>query len=175
LRRTAPVGIALACLAGVCFSGSAYAQAKIGVIDVEQILTESKNGKVVVEALQKFQDERRQELLEKQKQIEELQTRLAESRLTLAEDRLSEMEKQLEDLTIDARRARDDAQRELQKRQQEQFGAIERQVMPIIEGVGKELGYTLIFNKFQSGLLYAEESVDLTALIIERFDAASGG
>lgn len=46
--------------------------------------------------------------------------------------------------------------------------------MPIIEQAGQEFGYTLIFNKFQSGLVYADEAADITPLIIQRFDAAKG-
>ena len=34
--------------------------------------------------------------------------------------------------------------------------------MPVINQVGKELGYTLIFRKFESGLIYADEAIDIT-------------
>ncbi len=34
--------------------------------------------------------------------------------------------------------------------------------MPVINQVGKEQGYTLIFRKFESGLIYADEAVDIT-------------
>lgn len=44
---------------------------------------------------------------------------------------------------------------------------------PIIEAAGAEGGYTLIFNKFQSGLVFAAEQVDITDEIIRRFDAAA--
>jgi hypothetical protein len=45
--------------------------------------------------------------------------------------------------------------------------------MPVINQVGKELGYTLIFRKFESGLIYADEAVDITASIIQRLDGAA--
>ncbi len=35
--------------------------------------------------------------------------------------------------------------------------AIDERVMPVINQVGKELGYTLIFRKFESGLIYADD------------------
>jgi Skp family chaperone for outer membrane proteins len=43
-------------------------------------------------------------------------------------------------------------------------------VFPIINTLGKEGGYTLIFNKFQSGLVYADEAIDITDLVIQRLD-----
>jgi Skp family chaperone for outer membrane proteins len=45
--------------------------------------------------------------------------------------------------------------------------------MPVINQAGKELGYTLIFRKFESGLIYADEAVDITDSIIKRLDAAA--
>ena len=48
-------------------------------------------------------------------------------------------------------------------------------MMPIITEAGTELQYTLIFNKFSSGLLYAKEEVDITDLILERYNAATAG
>ena len=44
--------------------------------------------------------------------------------------------------------------------------------MPIIDQIGKEQGLTLIFNKFQSGLVYADDTVDITDEVIRRFNTA---
>ena len=52
--------------------------------------------------------------------------------------------------------------RELNKAQRAGFGEIDQRVMPVINQVGKEGGYTLIFHKFESGLVYADEAVDIT-------------
>ena len=154
--------------------GVGLAQQKLGVIDVERILRDSTRGKQALEELQGFSDTKKSELLAEQASLEELQKRYADSRLTLAEDKLAEMQKQLEDKTIALRRMQDDAERDLQKRQQTEFGKIESEVLPIINAVGKELGYTLIFNKFQSGLVFADDGVDLTDLVIERYNGGGG-
>jgi hypothetical protein len=36
--------------------------------------------------------------------------------------------------------------------------------------VGKEKGFTLIFNKFQSGLVYADDAIDLTDEVLKVFN-----
>ena len=41
-----------------------------------------------------------------------------------------------------------------------------------INAVGREFGYAMIFNKYQSGLVYADDAIDVTNLVIERFNAA---
>ncbi|HET9767141.1 MAG TPA: OmpH family outer membrane protein, partial [Thermoanaerobaculia bacterium] len=66
--------------------------------------------------------------------------------------------------------------REMQKLEQEIMNPIEEQILRVINQVGQEQGYTLIFKKFQSGLVYADESIDLSPVVIQRFDttAAAG-
>lgn len=150
----------------------AAAAPKIAVIDTEQILLGSAAGKKVVADLKKLQETKEGELRTRQNEIKDLQTKLSEGRLSLAQDKLSAMEKDLEDKVIALRRLQDDANRDLTKKREELLGQIDQRVMPVINQVGKELGYTLIFRKFESGLIYADEAVDITKVIIQRLDAA---
>jgi Skp family chaperone for outer membrane proteins len=83
------------------------------------------------------------------------------------------MDKQMEDKVIALRRFQDDATRELNKRKDEVLGSIDQKVMPVINQVGKEQGYTLIFRKFESGLIYADEGVDITGSVIQRLDGGA--
>ena len=71
------------------------------------------------------------------------------------------------------RRLQDDATRDLTKKRDDVLGQIDQQVMPVINQVGKELGYTLIFRKFESGLIYADEAIDITDSVIKRLDTAA--
>jgi outer membrane protein len=149
------------------------ATVKVGVIDVQRILTESVAGKEAMGKLKGLQDQKLAEAKAKQDEINQLRSRINDGRLSLAEDKIAEMEKQAEDKVIAFRRFQDDADRELQKARDLAFDAIEKRVLPLINQVGSEGGYTVIFNKFQSGLIFADDKVDLTVEIIKRFDGAA--
>ncbi len=153
--------------------GSSTGTQGIAVIDVQRLLFDSKVGQEAVESLRNLREQKQAEAQTFQSEITALRDRLAEGRLSLSQDRLAELEKQVEDKLIDYQRFQDDAERDLQKGQEEAFGKIERDVMPIINEVAMELGYSVIFNKFQSGLLYASETIDITEAILERFDQAT--
>jgi Skp family chaperone for outer membrane proteins len=159
---------------GAQSSSPSDAPAKVGIIDVQRLLFDSKVGKEALGELSNLRDQKRAEAETQQKEIEDLRSRLAEGRLSLSEEKLDELQKSLEQKVIDFRRFQDDAERELQEGQEEAFSVLERQVMPIIAQVGLEFGYTAIFNKFQSGLLFALDEADLTDLILQRFDQAGG-
>lgn len=172
-RRFAARSLAVLALAAGLVPAAARAQApavKVGVIDVQRILTESVAGKEAMTKLKGLQDQKLAEAKSKQDEINQLRTRINDGRLSLAEDKIAEMEKQAEDKVIAFRRFQDDADRELQKARDVAFDAIEKRVLPLINQVGTEGGFTVIFNKFQSGLIYADDKIDLTAEIIKRFD-----
>ena len=146
---------------------------KIAVIDTERILLTSNTGKKALADLKKLQETKEGEARTKQQEIKDLQAKLTDGRLSLAQDKLGEMEKQLEEKLVALRRFQEDANAELGKKRDQVLASIDQKVMPVINQVGKELGYTLIFRKFESGLIYADEAVDITAAIIQRLDGAA--
>lgn len=172
----AGLALALGAVALVAAPQPAAAQGavKVAVIDVQRLVTDSVAGKEALARLKKLQDDKIAEGKAKQDEIEALRKKLNEGRLSLADDKIAELEKQLEEKVTAFRRFQEDAERELNKSRDTSFAEIERKVSPIIEAAGREGGYTLIFNKFQSGLVFAVESADITDQIVQRFDAASG-
>jgi len=148
---------------------------KIAVIDTEKILLSSVAGKKALADLKKLQEAKENELRTRAQELKDLQTKISEGRLSLAQDKLADLSKQYEEKEIAVRRLQDDATRELNKKRDEMLAQIDERVMPVINQAGKDLGYTLIFRKFESGLIYADEAVDITPVIIQRLDAASQG
>jgi outer membrane protein len=146
---------------------------KIAVIDTEKILLSSVAGKKAVADLKKLQEQREGELRAKAQELKDLQTKISEGRLSLAQDKLADLSKQLEEKDIIMRRAQDDATRELNKKRDDMLASIDEKVMPVINQIGRELGYTMIFRKFESGLIYADDTVDITASVVQRLDAAA--
>jgi outer membrane protein len=146
---------------------------KIAVINTEQILLDSATGKKALADLKKLQEQKEGEIRAKQQEIKDLQAKASDGRLSLAQDKLAEMDKQLEDKMIALRRFQDDATRDLNKRKDDVLGQIDGKVMPVINQIGKEMGYTLIFRKFESGLIYADDAIDITPMVIQRLDGGA--
>lgn len=147
---------------------------KIAILDTEQILTASATGKKALEELTALREQKEAEGKALQDEAEELRSRLEEGRLSLSDDRIAAIQQELEDKTIELRRFQDDANRQLQKKRDAVLATVDQKVMPIINQFGAEQGYDLIFRKFESGLIFADEGVDVTQEIIRRLDAAEG-
>jgi outer membrane protein len=162
----------LAALAAPAAAQQAARPIKIGVIDPERIVQESARGKQAIERLNKERDQRLAEGNRMRQEIADLQKRMNDGRLSLGQDKLKQLNDEVEEKTIAIQRYGENAQREMQKLEQELMDPIEQQILRVINQVGAEQGYTLIFKKFQSGLVYADEAVDLSPVVIQRFDTA---
>jgi outer membrane protein len=150
----------------------AAAEIKVAVIDVQRVVAESDPGKGALQKLKELQDQKVKQGQTMQQEMEALQDRLNKQRYTLSEDKLRELQKQIEDKGIELKRFQDDAQRELESARRTELDGLEQRIMPIINALGKERGLTLVFNKFQSGLVYADETVDITDEVIRRFNTS---
>ena len=166
------IRVAMLAVITMAMAMPAAAQAKIAVIDVQRVVTESDPGKEVMQKLRVLSDAKAQEGQALQQKMAALQDQFNKQRFTVSEQRQAEMSKEIEDIQIEIRRFQDDAQRELQEAQRRELGGLEERILPIINQVGVTEGYTLIFNKFQSGLVYADEAVDVTDRVIQMFNTA---
>ena len=157
-------------LVAMAVATTASAQVKIAVIDIQRVVTESDAGKESLGKLQRLQDAKIAEGRQIQENMDALRDQIAKQRFTLSQEKLEELNKQFEDMGISLQRFQDDAQRELEEARRKALGGLEERILPVIDQVGREQTITLIFNKFQSGLVFADDSVDITEEVIRRFN-----
>ncbi|HET8796973.1 MAG TPA: OmpH family outer membrane protein [Thermoanaerobaculia bacterium] len=165
------VTVAVAALATPMFAQST--PARIAVIDVQKVLTQSTAGKAAYEKLKKVQDERVEKARQMEEEMRKLDTEISTKRLSLSEDKLADLQKQLADKRIAMQRYAQDADREIGEARDRELQALEAKIKPIIDAIGKEMGLAAIFNKFESGLVYASEAIDITDTVIKRFNEAT--
>ncbi len=143
---------------------------KIGVIEVQRIVQESAVGKESLARIQKLQQSKQDELTKRQKELRDMEQKIQDQGKSLSEDAMDKLQKDYQAKALDLKRFQDDAQRELEEAQRKELADLEKRVMPIIDAVAREQKYTLVFNKFQSGLLFAATDVDLTDAVITKFN-----
>lgn len=145
---------------------------KVGVIEVQRIVQESAVGKESLARIQKVQAAKQEDLVKRQNDLRDMEKKIQDQGKSLSEEAMEKLQKDYQAKALDLKRFQDDAQRELEDLQRKELGELEKRVLPVIETVSKELGYTLVFNKYQSGLLHADGSVDITDAVIQKFNTA---
>jgi outer membrane protein len=164
--------LGIAILFAVLISGLSYAEStpKIGYIDLQRVILESKAGKVAKSAFEReFNQkaaliEQKKTALEKEKEnfLKQSAVMDEEARIRKA-DELQRKEKELN-------RTRDDYRDELQRRDLALSKQILSQVVAIINKIGNSEGYDIILEKSEGGVLCCKRA-DLTERVIKAFDA----
>ena len=165
----------LVAVAATALAAPMFAQtppARVAVIDVQKVLTQSTAGKAAYDKLKKMQDEKMAQAKSMDDELRKLDSEISTKRLSLSEDKLADMQKQLADKRISMQRYAQDAEREIGEARDRELLALENKIKPVIDALGKEMGLAAIFNKFESGLVYASEAIDITDTVIQRFNAA---
>jgi outer membrane protein len=162
------LSVAVAALATPMFAQSA--PARVAVVDVNKVLTTSTQGKSALERLKKMQDERVARAKKMEDEIAAIDNEINTKKLSLSEEKVIDLQKQASDKKIAMQRFAQDADREIGEARDKELQALEAKIKPVIDQVGKEMGLAAIFNKFESGLVYASDAVDITEMIVKRFN-----
>lgn len=164
--------IAMTVLAVPVFAQNA-APARVAVIDVQRVLNTSIAGKAAQDRLKKLQDDKVAKAAKLQDDAKALETEINTKKLSLSEEKLADLQKQLSDKQIALQRYGQDADKELGDARDKELMTLEGKIKPVIDQIGKEMGLAAIFNKFESGLVYASDAIDITDTVIKRFNDAT--
>jgi outer membrane protein len=146
--------------------------AKIGYVVLQRIANESAQGKAASAQIQALQTRKANELNEKNKQLQGLQQKLEKEGAVMNATAQGDLQKQIERLNVDIQRFTQDAQQEIQELQAQLQQQFEQRVTPVLAQVGEEKGLHFIFNGPDSGLVWADPGLDITADVIKKLDAA---
>jgi outer membrane protein len=145
--------------------------AKYAFINIQRIASESAEGKASSSRIEQLRAKKAAELTEKNKAVEALQAKQRSA--VLGEAVAAQIQKDIDKTQVEIQRMTQDAQSELQELQNELQLDFQRKVGPVIEAVAREKGLQLLFSQADSGLVWADTGLDLTAEVIRRLDAAS--
>jgi Skp family chaperone for outer membrane proteins len=159
-------------VAALVSTGFAQQISKIGVVNAQEILEKSIEGKKGMSQLQDKDKRNTAELARRDEEIRLLQTKLNTQRLTLTQEALMNLTTDLEKKQTDRKRFAEDTYREMQDLSQRMFNRIQNELLPIIEQTGKERGLDLILDLRSSGVVYFNPVIDLTQDIIKKYDAS---
>ena len=143
---------------------------KIGVVNVEQVMRESKRGIKENETLKKRADELQKQITKKEEEIKALKESLEKKAAMLSEQARREQEQEYQQKVRDYEWLVKDSQKEIQKMEQEVLGRLLKSLDTVVKKLGQEENYTIIV---EAGVVaYTAEGIDITDQVIKAFDAA---
>lgn len=163
---------------------AAAAGDKVGVINIQQAIAATAEGKKAFGDLQKKYEPRQADLQKQQQEIQSLQDQLQRQQTTLSDNERIRLGRELSEKQKLFDRAREDAQADFQQDRQDVMNRIGQKMVQIIDDYAKQNGYALILDAqipilgnsqvsdAQIPIYYASKDVDISDEIVKRYDAA---
>jgi len=170
-KRLMTVFLLAAVMIGMCSLLAQAQTVKVGVVNSQEILEKSVEGKKAISQLEEKNRKTQQDLAKLDDQIRQLETRLNTQGLTMTQEAIISLSADLDRKRTERQRMAEDATKEMQELQQRLYLKIQNEVMPIINKLGQEKGLDLILDLRASGVLYFNPVIDLTSEVIKRYDA----
>jgi len=168
------LAIAFALVAFIAVPASAQ-ETKIGVVNVQALMSNSPQTKAAMDALQEEFAPRQREILAKQKDYEDQATKFQKDAAVLGETERRNAEKSLRDLQRELTRLQNEFQEDLNLRQNEELGALQQALLKEIQDYAASESYDLVVG---DGVLYASSAVNITEAVLRaveaNFQATSG-
>jgi outer membrane protein len=145
---------------------------KYAFLNLQVIAANSNEGKALSAKVQALQEQKAKELQDKNKQLQAAQDKLEKGGSVMSDQARQQAQLDIERQQRDIQRATEDAQQDLQTLTQQLQVEFERKLTPVLDAVAKQKGIHFIFNASDSGLVWADTSLDLTGEVLQAFDTA---
>jgi len=152
------------------WSANSYAQDKIGFINIREVVQSSKAGKKAGEEMKKIADRKQAEITSKERELKGLKNKLDKKssvmKAAAREKKQSAYQKKLRDYRLLV----NDANEELQKKDQEIFKKLMPDILKIVRSIAEKEKYTLIIDVATMPVPYFDKAHDLSKKVISEFN-----
>jgi len=158
-------------LLGAWLAGSGWAsELKIGSVDIQKAVNECQAGKdakkKIMAEVEKFQ----RQVGDKQKELQTLKESLDKQSPMLTAEARTTKEKDYQNRLKEFQRWGEDTQNELNQKRMEMERKIAVDLFKVVQKIGADDNYTVILEKNENLVLFANKSTDLTDRVIKAYD-----
>jgi outer membrane protein len=144
------------------FSAFAADTAKIAVVDIQRVVSLSNYGKEAQAEINKKGEELMADLQRKEKEITDLKEELERKGLAMSPEKRDEKERDFRIKLGDIKVVKGKYEKELGELNMRLVGQIQKDVLELVQDLGKKEGYTLVIEKREAGVMFSPDSIDIT-------------
>ena len=155
----------------VSTSWAADPTVKVGFVDIQAVISQSKEGQAARSKVAAEAGEKQKEISAKEAEIKQMDAEFQKQGPILSDAAKKDREEEIRRRLRDLKRLTEDFNRDLAKRETEFINELLRDVTTVVRDYGKEKGFTLIVERGQGGVIYGSDQSDLTKEILDRYNA----
>ena len=146
---------------------------KVGIVDIDQAISSTDEGKAAREEFARKQREAEALLQPMMERYKALEDELKAKKFVLSDEALFQKQLDIAEIRNQIQNKMKELEGQLQVDQKRLEGPLTAKLVTIIEDIGKSKGFTMILRRGAPGLLYTREALDITPLVIEKYNAKS--
>lgn len=164
--------IIVALIATLLLAAPVLAETRIAYVDLQKALNLSKAGVQAKSEIAAQVKKYEAEFKAKQGDLQKLKGELEKQAVLLSDSAKAQKERDFQQNVKGLQRFQKDVKDELQQKDAEHTKRILNKLFVILQKLGKDGGYSMIIEKNEGAVIYADQSIDLTDELIKAFDAA---
>jgi len=162
--------VALALLAGT-LPAMAADKGAVAFVNLQRVMTESKAGQRNRAELEKLAKDKQAVLQKEEEKLKGLQQDFQKNQLLLTDQQKQQKQQEFQTKLQAFQKMQADARQTLGKREGELVNKAMTDIRAIVKDVAKEQHYSLVLFLPENAVLPVDESTDLTAKVLERYNA----
>jgi len=162
--------VALALLAGTLPTMAADKGA-VAYVNMQRVVSDSKGGQRIRAEMEKFAKDKQATLQKEQEKLKGLQQEFQKNQLLLTDQQKQQKQQEFQAKIQAYQKMEADARQALAKREGELGNKAVADIRAIVKDLAKEQNYSLVLFLPEQNVLPVDESVDLTAKVLERYNA----
>lgn len=143
----------------------------IGFVDVRKVMLESKVGKKNKAEFDKLVKDKETTLGKEEEKLKALQDSLQKDQLMMTEEQRRSRQREFQEKAEAFQKMLRDAKQEVGRKDNEYTAKALEEIRIIVADLAKTMNLSMVLEVSESGLLYADKKLDLTAKVMEKYDA----
>lgn len=154
-------------LAGALAVPASAQELKIAFVNVPVLMDRAPQTKAAMDALQEEFAPRQREFAAKAKELEDFTQKVQKDAAVMGETERRNAEKDLRDLQREVARLQNEFQEDLNLRQNEELGRLQRTLLGEVQSFAQQQGYDLVVG---DGVLFASNAVNITEEVLRTIE-----
>ena len=151
-------------------ASSAADVAKIGIVDFQKILEVSNAGKTAQVEINKQGKQMENDLKDRGAEIEDIEKKIEKESLVMSKELRDEKQREIRIKIGDFKALQQKYMEDFKALENRIIGQIQKEVVELVQDIGKKEGYTLIVEKRTGGVIYAPLSIDITDAVLQVYN-----
>ncbi len=153
----------------------AAAEVKLGYVDLQRALLEVDEGRGAKQRLQGMLDSKQKDLDKEQEGLRKEKDLLDKQASAMSEETRIQKQTDLQKKLFDLAQKWEKGKIEMAQKERDELASIFRKMDPIIASIAQREGLTMVFEKTDSGLVYAPSHLDLTNELVRQYNDQNKG